>query len=38
MFLNYVEERKITPGHAKILVGLDNASFLANKIIERSYL
>ena len=33
--LNYVEERKISPGHAKILVGLDNASFLAGKIIEK---
>ena len=26
--LNHVEERKITPGHAKILVGHENASFL----------
>ncbi len=34
--LNYVEERKITPGHAKILVGHENASFLANKIIEKN--
>jgi len=33
--LTYVEERKISPGHAKILVGLDNASFLASKIIEK---
>ena len=33
--LTYVEERKITPGHAKILVGLENASFLASKIIEK---
>ncbi len=33
--LNYVEKRKITFGHAKILVGLDNASFIANKIIEK---
>ncbi len=34
--LNYVEERKITPGHAKILVGHENAGFLANKIIEKN--
>ena len=33
--LTYVEERKISPGHAKILVGLENASFIANKIIEK---
>ncbi len=34
--LSYVEERKISPGHAKLLVGLENASFLANKIIEKN--
>ena len=33
--LSYVEKRKITFGHAKILVGLDNASFIANKIIKK---
>jgi len=33
--LKLVEEKKITAGHAKILVGLDNASFIANKIIEK---
>ena len=33
--LRFVEEKKITPGHAKILVGLDNALFVANKIIEK---
>jgi len=33
--LTYIEERKISSGHAKILVGLDNASFLASKIIEK---
>ncbi len=33
--LTYVEKRKITPGHAKILVGLENASFLASKIIDK---
>ncbi len=33
--LSYVEQKKITAGHAKILVGLDNALFLANKFIEK---
>ena len=33
--LKLIEEKKITSGHAKILVGLDNAIFLANKIIEQ---
>ena len=33
--LNYVEQKKITAGHAKILVGLENASFIAEKIIEK---
>ena len=33
--LKLIEEKKITAGHAKILVGLDNASFVANKIIEK---
>ena len=33
--LKQVEEKKITAGHAKVLVGLDNASFIANKIIEK---
>ena len=33
--LDYVEQKKITAGHAKILVGLDNAVFLANKFIEK---
>ena len=36
--LKFVEEKKITAGHAKILVGLDNASFIASKIIEKNYL
>jgi len=30
-----IEEGKITQGHAKILVGLDNAHFLAKKIIDK---
>ena len=33
--LKLIEEKKITSGHAKILVGLENALFLANKIIEK---
>jgi len=33
--LNLVESKKISAGHAKILVGLDNAVFIANKIIEK---
>ena len=34
--LKFIEEKKITAGHAKILVGLDNAEFVANKIIEKN--
>ena len=33
--LKFIEEKRITPGHAKILVGLENALFIANKIIEK---
>ena len=33
--LKLIEIQKLTPGHAKILVGLENASFVANKIIEK---
>jgi len=33
--LRFVKEKKISAGHAKILVGLDNAEFIANKIIEK---
>ena len=33
--LKFVEDKKITAGHAKILVGLDNALFIANKVIEK---
>ena len=33
--LNFVKNKKISAGHAKILVGLDNAEFIANKIIEK---
>ena len=30
-----IEQNKISQGHAKVLVGLDNAHFLAKKIIEK---
>ena len=33
--IKFIEEKKISAGHAKILVGLDNAAFVANKIIEK---
>ena len=33
--LKLIEDKEITAGHAKILVGLDNALFIANKIIEK---
>ena len=31
--IEFVKENKITPGHAKILVGLDNCLFISKKII-----
>ena len=33
--LNLIENKKLSAGHAKILVGLENASFVAKKIIEK---
>ena len=33
--LNFVKSKKISAGHAKILVGLSNAEFIANKVIEK---
>mgnify|MGYP006135881391 CR=1 FL=1 len=33
--INLIEGQKLTAGHAKILVGLENANFVANKIIEK---
>ena len=33
--LNLIETKKLSTGHAKILVGLQNASFVAQKIIEK---
>ena len=32
--LKLVENKQLSAGHAKILVGLENASFIANKVIE----
>jgi ParB family chromosome partitioning protein len=32
--IKLIESKKLSTGHAKILVGLDNASFVANKISE----
>ena len=34
--IRLIETQKLTAGHAKVLVGLNNASFIANKIIEKS--
>ncbi len=33
--LKLVQDQKLSSGHAKILVGLDNATYLANKIVEK---
>ena len=33
--IKLIETQKLTTGHAKILVGLENASFVASKIIEK---
>jgi len=34
--LSLIETKKLSPGHAKILVGLNNAVFVAKKIIEKN--
>jgi len=34
--LKLIETQKLTAGHAKILVGLNNSEFVANKIIEKN--
>ena len=34
--LSLIETKKLSTGHAKILVGLENASFVAQKIIEKN--
>ena len=33
--IKLIETQKLSPGHAKILVGLNNASFVATKIIDK---
>lgn len=33
--IRLIETQKLTAGHAKVLVGLENASFVASKIIEK---
>ena len=33
--LNLIENQKLTAGHAKILVGLENSIFVANKVVEK---
>ena len=33
--IKLIESKKITAGHAKILVGLENSVFVANKIVEK---
>ena len=34
--LKLIEEKKLSVGHAKILIGLDNIQFIVNKIIEKN--
>ena len=34
--LRLIENKKLSPGHAKVLVGLNNAEFVANKIVEKN--
>ena len=34
--LKLIETKKLSPGHAKVLVGLNNAGFVANKIVEKN--
>ena len=35
--IELIEAQKLTAGHAKILVGLENAIYIANKIIEKKF-
>ena len=35
--IKLIDEQKLTAGHAKILVGLDNAIFIANKILDKKF-
>ena len=32
---NLIETKKLTQGHAKVLVGMENANLLAKKIVEK---
>ena len=34
--LKLIETKKLSPGHAKILVGMSNAEFVSNKIVEKN--
>ena len=34
--LSLIENQKLTPGHAKVLVGLNNVNFIAQKIINKN--
>tara|TARA_B110000046_G_scaffold146171_1_gene153415 strand:+ start:1015 stop:1863 length:849 start_codon:yes stop_codon:yes gene_type:complete len=34
--LKLIENKKLSPGHGKILVGLSNSEFVANKIVEKN--
>ncbi len=34
--LKLIESKKLSPGHAKVLVGLSNAEFVAKKIVEKN--
>ncbi len=35
--LKLIENKKLSPGHGKILVGLSNSEFVANKIVEKNF-
>ena len=35
--IKMVEEKKLTTGHAKILIGLENPAFVAHKIIDKNF-
>ena len=37
VILKLIEAKKLSPGHAKVLVGLENAEFVANKIVEKNF-
>jgi ParB family transcriptional regulator, chromosome partitioning protein len=36
VILKLIEAKKLSPGHAKVLVGLENAEFVANKMVEKN--